>query len=360
MGPQVILVESKDRWNSFVAGWPDSGLLQTSEWGEFKQSMGWDAVRLAVEKDGCLIAGALMLLKQSPLRLSSIAYIPRGPLINWDDKATTSILLDGLHQVARQHRAAFLRLEPPIGNSIQAQSLLRNYGFRETRQTNQPRCTLILNLEADIDTLFTSLPRKARRDIRVGINRGVKIRQGDEADLATFYQLMQTTAKRGEFSARSRKYYELEYQTFARRGNAVLLLAEYEGQTIAAQIPVAFGRYGAAFHGGSNDTHRHLRANDLLTWEGIKWAKNRGCRSYDLWGLPDEIGELIQQGLPIPNDRQDGLWGVYKFKKGFGGEVVYYVGAYDYIYNKSVYSFGARLLSWFESIGSLNRLVDIA
>lgn len=360
MGTRVIVVESQDRWNSFVADWPDYGLLQTSEWAEFKELMGWKAVRLAVEKDGCLVAGALMLLKRSPLRLASIAYVPRGPLVNWDDKATTSILLDALHQTARQHRAAFLRLEPPLRNTIQAQALLRNYGFLQTRQTNQPRCTLILNLDADIDTLFSNLPRRARRDIRIGLSRGVEIRQGGAADLATFYELMQTTAKRGDFSSRSRKYYELEFQTFARFGHAALLLAMYEGQTIAAQIPVAFGGYGAAFHGGSSDTHRHLRANDLLTWEGIKWAKSRGCRSYDLWGLPDEVGELMQQGAPIPNDRQDGLWGVYRFKKGFGGEVVYYVGAYDYVYNKSAYSTGARLLSWLESIGSLTRLVDNA
>jgi lipid II:glycine glycyltransferase (peptidoglycan interpeptide bridge formation enzyme) len=299
-----------------------------------------------------------MLVKPLPLRLASIAYIPRGPLVNWHDRTTTTLLLDGLHQTARKQGARFLRIEPPVQHSSQAHTMLRDYGFQATRQTNQPRCTLIMSLEADIDTIFADFPRKARRDIRIALERGVKIRQGNEADLTSFYELMRTTAARGEFSSRSREYYELEFESFVRFNHTVLLLAEYETQTIAAQMTFAFGRYGAVFHGASDNAHRNLRANDLLTWESIQWAKGRGCRSFDLWGLPDEIGDLIEQGLPIPTDRRDGLWGVYTFKKGFGGEITYYVGAYDYVYNKTAYSLGVNLLSWLDSISSLARFVD--
>jgi lipid II:glycine glycyltransferase (peptidoglycan interpeptide bridge formation enzyme) len=46
-------------------------------------------------------------------------------------------------------------------------------------------------------------------------------------------------------------------------------------------------------------------------------AKAKGCRTYDLWGAPDEF-----------NDR-DRLWGVYRFKEGFGGQVVRFIGAWD-------------------------------
>lgn len=358
MGIQANIVEAGDRWNAFVAAWPDCGLLQTNQWGEFKELMGWRAIRLAVEQEGSLVAGALVLVKQLPLRLASIAYVPRGPLVHWEDKATATVLLQTLHRVARQQRAGFLRIEPPLLHSAQAASLLQAYGFQATRQTNQPRCTLVMDLTADIDTIYSQLPRKARRDIRIGLERGLKVRQGNQADLATFYEMMRTTAVRGGFSARSKEYYQAEFKTFAPSGLAILLLAEYEGETIAAQMTFAFGSHGAVFHGASSNTHRHLRANDLLTWESVKWAKSRGCRSFDLWGLPDEIGELIEQGRPIPADRTDGLWGVYTFKKGFGGEVVYYVGAFDYVYHQKVYSLGAGVLSWLESTRVLSGLVD--
>ena len=356
MGIRAILVETPDRWNSFISDWPDCGLLQTSLWGDFKQLMGWKAIRLAVENDGCLVAGALMLVKHLPLGLASIAYIPRGPLVNWHDRATTKLLLEALHQAARENHACFLRIEPPVIHSSQAQSMLQDLGFYPTAQTNQPRCTLTLPLDVDIDTLYTELPRRVRRDIRICHTKGVKIRQGDESDLGTFYKLMRTTASRGGFSSRSLEYYELEYKTFSRGEHTTLLLADYDGQTVAAQMPFAFSRYGAAFHGASNNTHRHLPINDLLTWEGIKWAKSRGCRSYDLWGIPDEVGELISEGRPVPNDRQDGLWGVYTFKKGFGGNITYYVGAYDYIYNKSLYTLGNNMIAWLGSNGLLEKM----
>ena len=62
-------------------------------------------------------------------------------------------------------------------------------------------------------------------------------------------------------------------------------------------------------------------------------AKERGCTTYDLWGVPDAPpDELEDQFL----ERSDGLWGVYRFKRGFGGEVKRTVGTVDRVYNKRV------------------------
>jgi lipid II:glycine glycyltransferase (peptidoglycan interpeptide bridge formation enzyme) len=64
----------------------------------------------------------------------------------------------------------------------------------------------------------------------------------------------------------------------------------------------------------------------LLQWEAMRWAKARGCRVYDLWGIPDESESVLEAGFAA---RNDGLWGVYRFKRGFGGENARTVGAWD-------------------------------
>jgi lipid II:glycine glycyltransferase (peptidoglycan interpeptide bridge formation enzyme) len=344
---------SRQQWNDFTASAPAFSLMQSYEWGEFKERLGWKAIRLAAKQRGQISGVAQLLIKRIPLGLFSVGYIPRGPVVNWEDRITTTALLEGLHQVAREHRALFLRIEPPVLHSPQAHLTLEQYGFQATGQTNQPRCTLILDLRADLDTLFANLPKKTRYHIQACQRKGVISRRGQERDLATFYRLMAATSKRKGFAIRSQRYYEQEFKAFARQDRAALFLGDYEDQTIVVEMPFVFGRYGAALHGASSNVHRKLPTSDLLTWEGIKWAKRQGCQSYDLWGVPDKVGELMTAGKPIPRDKRGGLWGVYYFKRGFGGEIVYYVGAYDYVYVRPAYAWATKVLSWLESTNFL-------
>jgi peptidoglycan pentaglycine glycine transferase (the first glycine) len=332
-----------------VAQSPHFSLLQSYEWGEFKERLGWKAIRVAVARQGHIIAGAQLLIRPFLWGLASFAYIPRGPLLNWEDTKTATVLLDALHKIACQHRALFLRIEPPLLYSARTHLVLQHYGFQATKQTNQPRCTLVLNLQADLDTLFAMLPKKTRYHIRAASRKGVVCHQGRETDLPAFYRLMKITSQRAGFTVRSPRYYEQEFKTFVRRNQTNLFLADHEAETIAVEMAFVFGQCGATLHGASSNTQRHLTASDLLTWEGISWAKKQGCRSYDLWGIPDEVGELMMTGKPIPKDKHGGLWGVYYFKKGFGGEVVYYVGAYDYVYNRPAYLWMKWILSQLEA-----------
>jgi lipid II:glycine glycyltransferase (peptidoglycan interpeptide bridge formation enzyme) len=74
-------------------------------------------------------------------------------------------------------------------------------------------------------------------------------------------------------------------------------------------------------------------------WAAMRWAKAQGCASYDLWGVPDESEEALEAEFA---DRKDGLWPVYRFKRGFGGELKRTVGAADRVYNNLLH----RLYAW--------------
>jgi lipid II:glycine glycyltransferase (peptidoglycan interpeptide bridge formation enzyme) len=85
--------------------------------------------------------------------------------------------------------------------------------------------------------------------------------------------------------------------------------------------------------------------NHLLQWHAIQWARARGCTAYDFWGIPDEIGQ-DPSAASQAHERSDGLWGVYRFKEGFSGEVVRYLGAYDCVYSSLLYALGTRVWPW--------------
>jgi peptidoglycan pentaglycine glycine transferase (the first glycine) len=352
----VLTAAEKDRWNTFVSKVPDFALMQTYEWGEFKEASGWQIARVAVEKEGQLVAGAQMFIRPMPFRLARIAYIPRGPLLDWQDKAVGSMLLGQLHKVARKQRAIVLKIEPPISRTAATGKMLQSYGFIPSEHTNQPSCTMIIDLTPDIDTILANMHKRTRYNIRYSARKGVKAHVGDESDLSVLYRLIQFTASRSGFPVRSLDYYKQEWQALARQGLAKLFLAFYEGEVIAFRMLAAFGGKAATLHSGSLSTHRELKPNELLMWKSIEWAKEQGCTSYDVWGIAEEVGELVSQGKPIPENQKGGLWGVYYFKRGFGGKVVYYVGAYDFVYSPLVY----RLMNMgLTRLGSLDKLAQL-
>jgi len=335
-----ITVQEREKWDAFICEEPAFSLLQSWAWGEFKEKLGWRAFRVAVESQNQIIAGAQVLIKPFPLRLGSIAYIPRGPLGQWLDGEIASILLSEIHRITQQQRAIFLRIEPPLLNEPKIDAFLRKYHFQPSSHTNQPKATIILDLSKNADDIFASFRKGVRKDIKQSIQKGVVARVGDFRDLPIFYELMNVTSQREKFPIRARKYYELEWQTFAELGQTALHLVSYEDQVLAAGMVSCLAQHAAQFHAGSIGKLTDVHPNHVLVWERIKWAKDRGCRTYDLWGIPDEIGEMSSEQVDVPDsDRTDGLWGVYRFKSGFCKNVVVYIGAYDFVYVPIPYAF---------------------
>jgi lipid II:glycine glycyltransferase (peptidoglycan interpeptide bridge formation enzyme) len=184
---------------------------------------------------------------------------------------------------------------------------------------------------------------KTRYNVRLAGRKGITVRPGDEADLPAFYRLMETTAERDRFAIHSQAYYEAAHRLFVPCGQGRLLLAEYKGQLLAGLVVLipgpGSGGTACYMYGASSDEHRNLMPTYLLQWEAMCWARQQGCRTYDLWGVPDEDEETLESQFL---ERSDGLWGVYRFKRGFGGRLVRTVGAWDLVYAPLRY----RLYTW--------------
>jgi lipid II:glycine glycyltransferase (peptidoglycan interpeptide bridge formation enzyme) len=223
-------------------------------------------------------------------------------------------------------------------NDPNVDKVLKLHNFRNSPHTNQPRASILIDLTEDLDAIFQRMSKSTKRYVKHSEKQGVEVSVGGSEDFATFYDLMQITGQRGQFSTRIPAYYVNEWETFAKNDQALMLVANYQNQILAIHITYYYGEHAAYFHGASSGKQSDLHSNKLLIWESIKWAKEKGCHTYDLWGIPDEVGLAVYEGKPLPPpDRTDGLWGVYRFKSGFSKNVQYFMGAYDYVYSSLPY-----------------------
>jgi peptidoglycan pentaglycine glycine transferase (the first glycine) len=327
-------------WNDFLLRHPNGHLLQTYQWAQFKSRYGWSASRLIVRRAGQIVAGAQVLFRRLPT--ATVAYVPKGPVLDFKDPALAEAVFAGLHRLCRARRAIFLRVEPDLSSDSALAGRLLELGFGHSGKV-QPRSTLILDIRPSLDDILAGMKPKTRYNIRLSKRRGVVVREASEEEVSTFYRLSTITSLRDDFPIHLETYYLDAYRTFVPEGLAKLFLADFEGETLGGLMVFAFGPTAWYMYGASSNRHRNHMPNHLLQWHAIRWAKERGCTSYDFWGIPDEIGEDPSLAR-LAAERSDGLWGVYRFKEGFGGDTVRYLGAYDYVYSPLPYTFGMRVL----------------
>jgi len=324
------VLDAPEAWDEFVAGHPNGHVLQTSAWGMLKSRFGWQAERVGLFQGGDLVAGAQILYRDLPLGAGRLAYVPKGPVVDWADRALTAALLAGLEEAARARGAVALTIEPDLADDLNHRELLSELGFRPSPfDAVQPRCTLVVDIGPDEEAILMGFKSKARYNVRLAARKGVTVRAAVAADLPAFHALMGATAERDEFGVHDPAYYEAAYRLFVPRGWARLLLAEVEGEPVAAVMIFALPPRAWYFYGASGDKHREKMPTYRLQWEGMRWARSLGCTTYDLWGVPDEEEMVLENEFTA---RQDGLWGVYRFKRGFGGDLVRSVGAWDRVY----------------------------
>ncbi|MGC9348758.1 MAG: lipid II:glycine glycyltransferase FemX [Anaerolineae bacterium] len=313
-------------WNDFVASQPSGSLLQTTQWGMLKGDFDWDWELVTIEDATAPRAGALVLYQQLPLKAGSIAYVPRGPVVDWEDAETVTTLSAKIEEAARRRHAWACWVEPKALDGSDAEQHLINAGFASSSRTIQPRSTILVDISPPEEDILMAMKSKTRYNIRLSGRKDVTTREGDMEDVSIFYDLIEETGERDEFGVHSRGYYRRAFELFKPRGEIGLILAEYEGEPLAGLMVFAVGDTAYYITGASSNRHRNRMPAYAIQWAAIKWAKARGCTLYDLWGIPDADEETLEAEF---TERSDGLWGVYRFKRGFGGDVVRYTGLWE-------------------------------
>ena len=177
-----------DAWDAFVRSHARGHLLQLSAWGTLKSEFGWAAIRAGITDDADkLVAGAQILLRRLPFRLGMLAYIPYGPLVDWEDAAQVAATLKAIDTTARKHGARFLKIEP--GRGILPDDL-RKAGFKPSPQTVQPPATIIIDLD-EADAMLKRMNQGTRRNIRKADKFEVTVREGVRDDVDSFNAMLE-------------------------------------------------------------------------------------------------------------------------------------------------------------------------
>ena len=332
---EMSVIANQMVWDRFVANCPTGHLLQTWAWGELKARYGWQAMRLALSQGDQIVGGAQVLLRALPGG-RHVAYVPKGPLVDWQDAAQVRTLLDELHELCRTRRCVLLKIEPPLEDMASTRDAIARHGFRPDAPTVQPPRTILVDVSSAEETILAAMKQKTRYNIRLAARKEVVVRVGGADDLPAFYDLMQTTGRRDGFGTHSPDYYRLAFDLFSPE-HAALLMAHVAGKPVAGLMVFAHGSTAYYLFGASSDAHRERMPSYLLQWEAMRWARSRGCHVYDLWGIPDTDEELLEARVAAADTRAEGLWGVYRFKRGFGGRVSRSIGAFDYVYSRPLY-----------------------
>ncbi len=317
-------------WEQFLAAYPQAHVLQTPAWGALKADFGWRTLHVVAGA-----AGAQVLLRRLPLGMS-VAYLPKGPV---GDPAAWPDLWPRLDALCRRSRALFLKVEPDVWQGQAA----RPPGFSDSDEDIQPARTLVVDLSGSEDDVLGRMKQKTRYNIRLAMKKDIVA--APSSDIDAFHRMMLVTGARDGFAVHSRAYYQRAYDLFHPTGTCELLLAAYQGQPVAAVMVFRRGERAWYLYGASTGEQRERMPTYLLQWEAMRWARQGGCRFYDLWGVPDADESTLEAGF---TGRAEGLWGVYRFKRGFGGHLLRAAGPWEKLYwpaTVGAYRLAQRLIS---------------
>ncbi len=329
-------LNDRDAWYDFEDSL-DSGMyfLQSWLWGDFNsEGLSKRTQRIgAYDGDNNLVAIALVIFEET--RFGTYAYIPRGPMMDWDADYVDEVI-EALKVFYSSQDLLMLKIEPRVEKSKQSNFNGANSSYKYT----QSQRNWVIDLKEDEDEQWKFLKENGMRsNYKRYINRasklGVKIEMSARPEaVGDFWDVLQQTSKRKNMTTYPKSYYEKQIEILGEEGTCRIFRAVGpEGELLASAL-IAFSQDEAAYlHGASADGEfaRNSRAAHLMHWEIMRTAATEGMSTYNMWGVLDldKNGEM---------DKSHGGYGFSLFKRSFGGRFVEYMDTQDFVYNRLKYT----------------------
>lgn len=325
---ELIQESTLAEYEAFVQSHPKGHFAQSSLWAKQKPAWKWRAI-VSRGADGRIRGSIAFLIRTMPYIHKTMLYACRGPVCDLDDRETFGELVAAARELAKEYKAYVIKIDPdvPVENE-DFRRMLEDFGFRTRHggknfEAIQPKFVFRLWLNGRTeDELMASFHQKWRYNIRLAQKKGVEVRICGKELVPDFTRIMLETGLRDGFVTRSESYFSNMLDNLGE--HARLYMAYYEGQAIAGTLAIWYGDKVWYLYGASSNEHRNLMPNYMLQWSMIEWAVEKGCRIYDFRGVPGRVGE------------DHPLYGLYKFKLGFGGDYVEFVGEMDMVLSKPV------------------------
>ena len=325
-----ITEKTLPEYEAFVQSHPKGNFAQSYLWGKQKPMWQWDAIAVRGE-DGAIRGSLAVMTRKVPGIGRTLMYGCRGPVCDLDDRETFSQLLDGAKALAKKYKSYVIKIDPdvPSSNSVFS-SMLQSFGFRAKEggknfEAIQPRYVFRLNVEGKTEEeLLANFHQKWRYNIRLAERKGVTVRVCGKEMVPAFSDLMLTTGVRDGFVTRKPEYFAAMLDNLGE--HARLYMAFDPNDTpIAGTLAIHYGDKVWYLYGASSNEHRNLMPNYLLQWRMIQWAVETNCRIYDFRGVSGDVSE------------DNPLYGLFRFKQGFGGDFTEFVGEMDLVLSPVIY-----------------------
>lgn len=292
--------------------------LQSWQWGEARKATGQEVIRIGGYEGEKLKNVFTITLHKIPKTSYRIGYCARSVMPSEE-------LLNFLEDFGKKENLIMIKFEPNILKKDWKLDI-ENWKLKKSSTPLFPTWTQVLDLTSSEEDLMKGMKSKTRYNTRYAERNGVTVREvtGDEG-FQKFADLYFKTVERQTYHGHNKAYHETVWNNL-KDGIAHILIAEHEGEALAAYELFYFNNVLYYPYGGSSDKYRNLFASNLLMWEAIKFGKQLGATSFDMWG-----------SLPPDYDTSKEWAGFTRFKEGYGTEFVEFVGSYDLVINPLLY-----------------------
>jgi lipid II:glycine glycyltransferase (peptidoglycan interpeptide bridge formation enzyme) len=322
-------------WQALVERLPSADLLHDWEWAAVATFDGTPQRSFVLDEAGALTAICAVQVRRTSLG-RSFWYVPRGPVLDYDDPRAAERLravLAGLRDAARADRAIAVRLEPRVEAGSSAAALFDASELRRVDATLQTPDTRLVTLLPDDDALLATFDKDTRyavrRSEREGVHTHVIDDEADDASLVSLHGLVTETLQRARYRLPELERYRIIWRGLGGAGRARIIQAHRDGNLESAALLVVEGDRSFYLYAGSireapGETKRFPAY--AVQWRMIRTAREIGARTHDLWGVaPESAGP-------------DHPWFGYSlFKKGFGGRFLSWAGSWDLVIDPLVY-----------------------
>lgn len=367
-------------------------ILQSESWGQFKSLGAWNYELLGMEDDkGNLVAACMMLKRKLPGPIGYMFYASRGFVLDYHNSRVIEQFTELIREYAKKEKAVMVKIDPCVKyrqydkdgvlveggfNHQQIIDTIKALGYKHKGITLdfdgiQPRFVYQLDIDKPLDELLKSFHHKTRYNIKLATKKGVEIYEGNRDDLVEFERIMRVTGERDGFITRPLSYFETMYDTMHPQGQLKLYMAKYniakaleiskvaleketqktkkdenrinkltkevceleilvkenpESIIVSGTIMLINGKKACYLYGASDNLYRNIMPNYLIQWQMIQDAHELGCTLYDFRGISGDLSE------------DNHLYGLFRFKKGFSGEFVEYIGEFDLVIRPLMYN----------------------
>jgi peptidoglycan pentaglycine glycine transferase (the first glycine) len=342
-------------WDALLAGTATGDFLQDWAWAGVAEFDGQPQRRFVLEDAGDIVA--LVAAQVRPIVGGrTFWYVPHGPVVDpLHPRASERMrgLVVGLREVARTARAVAVKLEPRLADDDPALGLLDRRGLRRTHEHLQVSRTRLVDL-ADDETLLAGFDKDTRYGVRRAAREGVGVtvhEDGSDAGaIERLHRLVEETQRRAGFPMPPIERYRVAWRSLAEVGRAAILEASRDGELLASGMVVLEGDRSFYLFSGSRreepgEPKRY--ASYALQWEMMRYARGRGVRRHDLWGV-----------APLGAGPDHPWHGVGLFKKGFGGQEVGWAGSWDLVVDPTRYRLRAAAgiaRGWLRGLSRIGR-----